>query len=139
MEYEPKLVGFLCNWCTSVAADQAGVAGLQLRSDLRTMRMMCSGAVDPVYVLQALFEGADGVLVAGCHPGDCHYVSGNLKAQRRMAILQTILGSLGLEGERVWLRWVAASEAHRFAGLVEQMKEQLQPLGPCALAHDQEV
>jgi F420-non-reducing hydrogenase iron-sulfur subunit len=129
-EFEPKIVAFLCNWCTYTGADLAGTSRIQYPSNIRIIRLMCSGAVDPVYVLKALLEGADGVLIGGCHPGDCHYQSGNYKARRRVAILHSTLQQMGLESDRVWLRWISASEGRRFADTVTEMVQFLQEKGP---------
>jgi F420-non-reducing hydrogenase iron-sulfur subunit len=127
---EPRIVGFLCKWCSSSAADLAGTARIQYPPNIRIIKLMCSGSVDSVYILKALMEGADGVLVAGCHPGDCHYIEGNYKARRRMALLKNILDSLGLEQERVWIRWIGADEGKNFAETVTEMTESLKQLGP---------
>ncbi len=129
-EYEPRIVAFLCNWCTYTGADLAGTSRIQYPPNVRIIRLMCSGAVDPVYVLKALLEGADGVLIGGCHPGDCHYQSGNYKARRRIAILHSILQQVGLEEDRVWLRWISASEGRRFADTVIEMVDHLKEKGP---------
>jgi F420-non-reducing hydrogenase iron-sulfur subunit len=108
--FEPKIIAFLCNWCTYVGADLAGTSRIQYPPNVRVIRLMCSGAVDPVYVLRPLLDGADGVLIGGCHPGDCHYQDGNYKAQRRVDTLKEILKGVGMDEDRVWLRWIAASE-----------------------------
>lgn len=129
-DFEPKIIGFLCNWCTYTGADLAGTARIQYPSNIRVIRMMCSGGVDMVYVMKALLEGADGVLIGGCHPGDCHYQSGNFKARRRVAILKKILQQLGYNEDRVWLRWISASEGKKFANTVTEMVEHLKKLGP---------
>ncbi len=129
-EYEPKVVAFLCNWCTYTGADLAGTSRIQYPPNVRIIRLMCSGAVDPVYVLKALLEGADGVLIGGCHPGDCHYQSGNYKARRRVAILHSVLQQMGLEEDRVWLRWISASEGRRFADTITEMVQYLKQKGP---------
>jgi F420-non-reducing hydrogenase iron-sulfur subunit len=129
-EFEPKIVGFLCKWCSSSAADLAGTSRIQYPPNIRIIRLMCSGSVDSAYLVKALLEGADGVLVAGCHPGDCHYIEGNYKARRRMALLKDILNTLGLETERVWVRWIGADEGRKFAQTVSEMTEQLKKLGP---------
>jgi F420-non-reducing hydrogenase iron-sulfur subunit len=133
-QFEPKIVGFLCNWCASNAADLAGTTRLQYAPNIRGIRVMCSGSVDPAYVLKALLEGADGVLVAGCHPGDCHYVSGNYKARRRVTALRTILRTLGLEEDRVWMEWISASEGKKFAETVNEMVGSIKALGPSPMA-----
>jgi len=128
--FEPKIVGFLCNWCTYAGADLAGTSRLQYPPNMRPIRVMCSGAVDSVYILRALLEGADGVFIGGCHPGDCHYVSGNYKARRRMVLFNSIMKSLGLDEGRVLLRWISAAEGRRFAETVTEMTESLRQKGP---------
>lgn len=132
-DFEPKIIGFLCNWCTYTGADLAGTARIQYPPNVRVIRMMCSGGVDMVYVMKALLEGADGVLIGGCHPGDCHYQSGNYKARRRVAILKKILERLGFEEDRVWLRWISASEGKKFAATVTEMVDYLKKKGPNSL------
>lgn len=129
-EFEPKIVGFLCNWCSYAGADLAGTSRIQYPPNIRIIRVMCSGSVDPVYVLRALLEGADGVFIGGCHPGDCHYIDGNYKARRKMVLIRSILDSLGLEKERVWLRWVSASEGQQFADIMREMTGEIKKLGP---------
>lgn len=131
--FEPTIVGFLCNWCTFTAADLAGTSRLAYPSNLRIVRMMCSGMVDSKYVLKSFLEGADGVLIGGCWPGDCHYLNGNLKARRRVALLHEVLGRFGIERERLWLRWIAASEGVQFAEIVREMTQTLKALGPCKM------
>jgi F420-non-reducing hydrogenase iron-sulfur subunit len=128
--FEPRIVAFLCNWCTYTGADLAGTSRIQYPPNVRIIRLMCSGAVDPVYVLKALLDGADGVLIGGCHPGDCHYQEGNYKARRRVAILKETLKQMGLEEERLWLRWISASEGQRFAETVTDMTSAIKALGP---------
>jgi F420-non-reducing hydrogenase iron-sulfur subunit len=128
--FEPTIIGFLCNWCTYAGADLAGTSRIQYPPNIRIIRMMCSGSLDPTYVLKVLLEGADGVLIGGCHPGDCHYISGNLKARRRVAILKSVLEDAGLEPQRVWLRWISASEGAYFAETVREMVDHLRALGP---------
>ncbi len=131
--YDPTIVGFLCNWCTFTAADLAGTSRLVYPQNVRIVRMMCSGMVDPMYILKSFIEGADGVLVGGCWPGDCHYINGNLKARRRVALLHKLLETFGIEKERLWLRWIAASEGNMFAETVAEMTESLRDLGPSPL------
>jgi len=128
--YEPKLVGFLCNWCSYTGADLAGTSRIQYPPNIRIVRMMCSARIDPSFVLAALARGADGVLVCGCHPGDCHYSEGNYKAMRRFPLLKRVLATYGIEEERVRLEWVSASEGQRFADIVADMTERLRALGP---------
>jgi len=129
-EFDPKIVGFFCNWCTAAAADLAGTSRIQYPANVRPIRVMCSGSVDASYVIKALFEGADGVLIGGCHPNDCHYVNGNYKARRRVALLKSILTTLDLDPDRVWLRWISAAEGVRFAKVVRQMTEEIKEKGP---------
>jgi len=129
-EFEPRIVAFLCNWCTYTGADLAGTSRLQYPPNVRVVRMMCSGAVDPVYVLKPLLDGADGVLIGGCHPGDCHYQTGNYKTRRRFVAMREILKSTGLDDDRIWLRWISASEGQRFAETVTEMVTALRELGP---------
>jgi F420-non-reducing hydrogenase iron-sulfur subunit len=133
-EFEPKVVGFLCKWCTATAADLAGVTRLEYPPNLRPLRVMCSGSVDPIFVIRALLSGADGVLVGGCHPGDCHYVSGNYKARRRITILKTVLKTFDLGDERVELRWISASEGRKFAETVKEITERVRGMGENPLA-----
>jgi len=128
--FEPRIVAFLCNWCTYTAADLAGTSRIQYPPNIRVIRLMCSGALDPLYVTQALLQGADGILIGGCHPGDCHYQSGNYKARRRIAILKNVLEQAGIDPERVWLRWISASEGQRFADTVTEMVAALRQKGP---------
>ena len=128
--FEPTIIGFLCNWCTYAGADLAGTSRIQYPPNIRIIRMMCSGSLDPTYVLKVLLEGADGVLIGGCHPGECHYISGNLKARRRVAILKSVLQDAGLEPGRVWLRWISASEGAYFAETVQEMVDHIRALGP---------
>ncbi len=135
-QFEPVIVGFFCKWCTSSAADLAGTSRMQYPPNIRPIRTMCSGSVDPVYILRALLAGADGVIVGGCPPGDCHYVSGNYKARRRIAILKTILATLGLETERVWLRWISAAEGAKFARTMNEITETIRKLGPNSMKKD---
>jgi len=128
--FEPRIVGFLCNWCAYSGADLAGTSRLQYPTNVDIIRVMCSGRVDPTFVLKAFQLGADGVLVCGCHPGDCHYNEGNYKAARRIPLLKKMLSQLGIEDERVRLEWVSASEGERFAAIVNEMTEQIRELGP---------
>ena len=129
-QFEPVIVGFLCNWCSYRAADLAGTARIKYAPNLRPIRVMCSGRVDPQFVLQALRSGADGVLIAGCHPGECHYVNGNIKALRRFSLLRKTLEQWGIEQERVQLLWASASEGTILAATVDRMTEEVRALGP---------
>jgi F420-non-reducing hydrogenase iron-sulfur subunit len=129
--FEPKIIGFLCNWCSYAGADLAGVSRIQYPPNIRIIRVMCSGRIDPAFVLKALKDGADGVLVAGCHlPSDCHYISGNFKAARRINLLKKVLKEFGVEPERVRLEWVSASEGDKFATVVRDMVKEIKELGP---------
>ncbi|MFZ5918753.1 MAG: hydrogenase iron-sulfur subunit [Chloroflexota bacterium] len=132
-EFEPRIIAFLCNWCTYTGADLAGTSRLQYPPNVRIIRLMCSGGLDPVYVLKSVMEGADGVLIGGCHPGDCHYQSGNYKTRRRFAILTSTLETMGFEADRVWLRWISASEGQYFADTVAEMVGFLKEKGPSPL------
>jgi F420-non-reducing hydrogenase iron-sulfur subunit len=129
--FEPKIIGFLCNWCSYAGADLAGVSRIQYPTNIRIIRVMCSGRIDPAFIFEAFKDGADGVLVAGCHlPSDCHYISGNFKALRRITLLKETLKELGIEPERVRLEWVSASEGDKFATIVRDMVEDLKKIGP---------
>ena len=140
MKFEPTIVGFLCNWCSYTGADLAGTSRIQYAPNVRVIRVMCTARIDPTFVLKALHDGADGVLICGCHPGDCHYSEGNYKMMRRFPLLKTLLAEYGIEDERVRLDWVSASEGQRFADIVNDMTERVRALGPSpvkmALAHD---
>ncbi len=131
---EPTIVGFLCNWCSYEGADRAGDARLEYPANIRTVRVMCSGRVEPEFVLHAFREGASGVLILGCHPGDCHYKMGNYKARRRISLLKKTLEQLGIEPERVRLDWVAAGEGERFAKVANEMADTIKGLGPLELS-----
>jgi len=128
--FEPKIVGFLCKWCSYTGADLAGTSRKQYAPNLAGIRVMCSGRVDPTFIVKALADGADGVLIAGCHPGDCHYSVGNYRAMRRVPMLRKLLDQFGIEPERVWLEWISASEGDRFAEVVNSMTETIRKLGP---------
>ncbi len=128
--YEPRIVAFFCNWCTYTASDLAGTARMAYAPNVRVVRVMCSGRVDPQFVLKAFEEGADGVLIGGCHPGDCHYQDGNTKALRRFRLLKRVLGQFGVEDERVRLEWISASEGDRVQHVIDEMTERLRALGP---------
>jgi len=128
--FEPKIIGFLCNWCSYEGADSAGRAQKEYPDNLRVVRVMCSGRVDPQFVIQAFKDGADGVLILGCHPGDCHYKTGNLKALTRHAILKKVLAPLGIEENRLRLDWVSATEGDKFAKIITKMVKDLKRLGP---------
>ena len=133
MAFEPKVIAFLCNWCAYAGADLAGTSRMQYSPNTRTIRIMCTGRMSPVFILKAFAEGADGVLVAGCHPGDCHYVSGNYGAEKRVKLVSELLPELGLEKERLMLRWVSASEGEIFAKTVNEFTDAIKKLGPSPL------
>jgi F420-non-reducing hydrogenase iron-sulfur subunit len=128
--FEPKIVAFCCNWCSYAGADLAGTSRMQYAPNIRVIRVMCSGRVNPLFVLKALSIGADGVLVLGCHPGDCHYIEGNYKTMRRIPLLKKMLKQLGIEEERVRLEWVSASEAAKFAEVTNSFTQAIKNLGP---------
>jgi F420-non-reducing hydrogenase iron-sulfur subunit len=129
-EWEPKIVAFLCNWCSYAGADLAGVSRFQYPANVRVIRVPCSGRISPYVILRCLQHGADGVIVSGCHPGDCHYLSGNYVARRKFALLNNLLEYLGIEEGRVQFAWVSASEGNRFAELITQVTETVKGLGP---------
>ncbi len=130
MSWEPNIIVFACNWCTYQAADLAGSLRYSYPATVKIIRVPCSGRVDPEFVLEALFRGADGVLIGGCHPGDCHYREGNLRAQKRYEWLKKILPELGIEPERVRLEWIGGSEGMKFAEVVREFDETIRRLGP---------
>jgi F420-non-reducing hydrogenase iron-sulfur subunit len=133
MIFEPRILGFLCNWCSYAGADLAGTSRMQYPPTLRVIRVMCTARIDPTFILKAFSEGADGVLVAGCHIGDCHYVSGNYKAQRRVKLVHELLEGVGIEKERLMLKWVSAAEGERFANTIKEFTSALRKLGPSPL------
>lgn len=128
--FNPEILAFCCNWCSYAGADLAGVSRFQYPPNIRIIRVMCSGRVEPEFVVKALSSGADGVLVLGCHIGDCHYMYGNHRTKKRMAILERILGYLGIDPRRMRLEWVSAAEGARFAEVVTEFTEQIKSLGP---------
>jgi F420-non-reducing hydrogenase iron-sulfur subunit len=129
-EFEPLIIGFCCNWCSYAGADLAGVSRLQYPPNMRIVRVMCSGMVHPNLVIDALTKGADGVIICGCHIGDCHYLEGNVKAENRKEAIDLLLEDFGLEPERFRLEWVSASEGPRFAEVMRDMTETIRQLGP---------
>jgi F420-non-reducing hydrogenase iron-sulfur subunit len=132
-EFEPKIIAFCCNWCTYAAADIAGTSRIHYPANVRIVRVMCSGMVDPIYILKAFEMGADGVLVAGCHEVDCHYLNGPLKCDAMFEKIKRVVNTLGLEDERLRREMIAAAEAPLFAELIEEMVKQLKKLGPSPL------
>ncbi|MCF8373325.1 MAG: hydrogenase iron-sulfur subunit [Bacteroidales bacterium] len=139
MEFEPTIVAFLCNWCSYTGADLAGTSRMKYASNIRVIRVMCSGRVEPTFVLKAFREGADGVLICGCHPGDCHYHEGNYKCLRRYHLLQNYIEQMGMDKRRLHLDWISASEGKQFAELVDKMTQTIKELGPCQVKHSVET
>ena len=133
--FEPRIVAFCCNWCSYAGADLAGTSRMQYSPNIRVIRVMCSGRVNPLFVIKALSIGADGVLVLGCHPGDCHYIEGNYKTMRRIPLLKKMMKQLGIEEERVRLEWVSASEGAKFAEVTNNFTQTIRNLGPSSLGN----
>ena len=129
-EFEPNIIGFLCNWCSYAGADLAGTSRMKYPPNIKSIRVMCSGRVDPVFVLEALRKGADGVLIGGCHPGDCHYQSGNYKANRRIKLLKKFLEEMAVDPGRVRFEYISASEGAKFASVVTEFVDELKKMGP---------
>lgn len=137
-KWEPKVVGFLCHWCSYAGADLSGSARLEYPHNIRIIRIPCSGRVDPMFILRALQNGVDGVIVSGCHPGDCHYQSGNFHARRKFAAIRRLLDYVGIEPERVQFSWVAASEGPKMAQVIDEFVEGVRKAGPNRLFKDEE-
>lgn len=132
-QFEPRIIAFFCNWCTYLAADLAGTSRMKYAPNARVIRVMCSGRVDPQFVLEAFRNGADGVLIGGCHPGDCHYQEGNYSALRRFHLLRRMLAELGIEEDRLRLEWISAAEGDRVRAVMNDMVEKIRALGPLRL------
>ena len=130
MSYEPKIISFLCNWCSYTGADLAGSSRLKYAHNIRVIRVMCSGRIEPTFVLESFKKGVDGVLICGCHPGDCHYHEGNYKCLRRYELLQKYIQQMGIDGKRLALEWISASEGKQFAELINEFTQSIQELGP---------
>jgi len=130
VKYEPRIVGIFCNWCTYLAADLAGISRMRYSPNMRIARVMCSGRVHPEHVLWAFKQGADGVLIGGCHPGDCHYIEGNHKTLRRFILLKKMLPQFGIESDRLRLEWISGSEADKLKKVVNEFTEKLREMGP---------
>ena len=128
--FEPRIIAFLCNWCSYAGADLAGISRIQYPPNVRIIRVMCSGRIDPTFVVRALADGADGVIIGGCHPGDCHYLDGNHRAMRRYHLLMKLLEQFGVQKERVKLAWISAGEGDKFAQVIKEMTETVRKLGP---------
>lgn len=139
MSFQPTIVSFLCNWCSYTGADLAGTSRMKYAPNIRIIRVMCSGRVEPTFVLKSFREGADGVLICGCHPGDCHYHEGNYKCLRRFHLLQKYIEQMGIEKDRLRLEWVSASEGRQFAQLADDMTEHILQLGPCKVKEAMET
>jgi coenzyme F420-reducing hydrogenase delta subunit len=129
-EFEPKIVAFVCTYCTYAGADLAGTSRMKYPANVRIVKLPCTGRISPMFVLKALQKGADGVLISGCHPGDCHFTSGNLHARRRWTVFRSLLNFVGIPDERIWFSWVSAAEGNKFAELIGEMTEKLKTLGP---------
>jgi F420-non-reducing hydrogenase iron-sulfur subunit len=138
-EFTPSIVGFLCNWCSYAGADLAGTSKMEMPPYTSVIRVMCSSRIDPILVLNALLWGADGVLVAGCHPGDCHYEEGNYYTRRRFALMKRVIEALGLEPERVQLSWISASEGKKYAEVVREFTEKVKEMGPNPMRRDPSI
>ncbi len=130
MSFEPKILSFLCNWCSYTGADLAGSSRLQYAHNIRVIRVLCSGRIEPTFVLESFRQGVDGVLICGCHPGDCHYHEGNYKCLRRYELLQKYIQQLGIDEKRLSLEWISASEGKQFAELINDFTKSIQALGP---------
>jgi len=130
MEFKPQIIAFLCNWCSYTGADLAGTSRMVYKPNIRAIRLMCSGRIEPTFVMDAFLKGADGVLLCGCHPGDCHYQEGNYKCLRRFHLIQKYIKQMGIEPERLKLEWISASEGKQFAELVNSFTETIAELGP---------
>jgi F420-non-reducing hydrogenase iron-sulfur subunit len=139
MNFRPTIVAFLCNWCAYTGADLAGTSRLRYAPNIRIIRIMCSGRIEPTFILKAFQQGADGVLVCGCHPGDCHYQEGNYKCLRRFKLIQKYVRQMGIEEDRLQLEWISASEGKQFAELVNTMTKTLLTLGPSKIQSSLEV
>jgi F420-non-reducing hydrogenase iron-sulfur subunit len=139
MNYKPTIVAFLCNWCSYTGADLAGTSRLHYAPNIRIIRVMCSGRIEPAFVLKAFQQGADGVLICGCHPGDCHYHEGNYKCLRRFKLLEKFIIQMGIEKERLQLEWISASEGKQFAELVNNMTKTMLTIGPSKLKNKHDI
>jgi F420-non-reducing hydrogenase iron-sulfur subunit len=133
VSFQPRIIAFLCNWCSYAGADLTGTSRIQYSPNVKALRVNCSSRIDPTFVIKAIMSGADGVLVAGCHPGDCHYKSGNLYTRRRVMMLKTLLEIIGIPPDRLRLEWVSASEAIKFAAVVNDFVKEIKELGPSTI------
>ncbi len=139
MEYNPKIIAFLCKWCSYTGADLAGTSRMEYQPNVHPIRVMCSGRIEPTFVLRAFRRGADGVLICGCHPGDCHYQEGNYRCLRRFQLLQKYIKQMGIEPERLKLEWISASEGKQYAELVNSFTQTIKELGQCHVKETMEV
>jgi F420-non-reducing hydrogenase iron-sulfur subunit len=130
MDFKPQIIAFLCNWCSYTGADLAGTSRMEYKANIRSIRLMCSGRIEPTFVLDAFRKGADGVLLCGCHPGDCHYQEGNYRCLRRFLLVQKYIKQMGIEEKRLKLEWISASEGKQFAELVNSFTQTITELGP---------
>jgi F420-non-reducing hydrogenase iron-sulfur subunit len=135
-KWEPRIAGFACNWCTYAGADLAGTSRLSYPANTTLIRVMCTGRIDMLYILAAFAQGADGVFIGGCHPGDCHYISGNYKTQTRVALARRLLEQFGIEPQRLQLEWISAGEGTKFAEVISAFTERIRELGPCSAKPD---
>jgi len=139
MEYNPQIIAFLCKWCSYTGADLAGTSRMEYEPNVRAIRVMCSGRIEPTFVLKAFRQGADGVLICGCHPGDCHYQEGNYRCLRRFHLLQKYIKQMGIEPERLKLEWISASEGKQYAELINSFTRTISELGPCQVKKTMDV
>ena len=138
-EFEPNIIAFLCNWCSYAGADLAGTSRIQYPPNVKIIRVMCSSRINPLFLVNALQQGADGVVVAGCHPGDCHYAEGNFYARRRFALMKNLMEHVGIEPERVQMAWVSASEGARWAKIMHDVTGEIRKLGPMKQIRRKEI
>jgi F420-non-reducing hydrogenase iron-sulfur subunit len=134
--FEPRIMAFVCNWCTYTGADLAGTSRIQMATNVRMVRLPCTGRIDPLFIIKAFERGADGVIVSGCHPGDCHYTAGNYHARRRFAVFREILGFMGIDLDRITFSWVSASEGRKWSEIVNETTERVRKLGPFVAYRD---
>ncbi len=139
MEYNPQIIAFLCKWCSYTGADLAGTSRMEYRPNVRAIRVMCSGRIEPTFILRAFRKGADGVLICGCHPGDCHYQEGNYRCLRRYHLLRKYIVQMGIEPERLKLEWISASEGKQYTELVNSFTQTISDLGPCKVKETMEL
>lgn len=139
MEFNPQIIAFLCKWCSYTGADLAGTSRMQYKTNVRAIRVMCSGRIEPTFVLRAFRQGADGVLICGCHPGDCHYQEGNYRCLRRYHLLKKYIQQMGIEPDRLRLEWISASEGKQYAELINSFTQKITELGPCHVKETMEV